>query len=358
MSNEVTTRQGSPVREVRVVQDDSHIGFLMDTAKFEHMQRLAMMMARGSLTPAHLKCGNDENGTMANCFRVANQAIRWGMDPFSIMDETYVVAGKLGYQGKLVIAVVNSRAGLAGRLNFSYSGEGDGRTIKVSGRFSGDAEPREITLSVAQAKTKNQMWVNDPDQKLAYSGATKWARRHCPEILLGVATEDELERMVESAVPVAALPHRGKESFRTPKATQETTAVDNRAAAVESPTPTPQNLPGTSAKVEGPQDEMREDAGRQENESDTGTGTGTDEGEPIPELNDIEKEELFAELKAQIQAAATAEAIDRLMTRIQTEALGRNISENNSITLKSMVQAVRAKLKGTGQRKRPTSEGI
>lgn len=35
------------------------------------------------------------------------------------------------------------------------------------------------------------MWTSDPDQKLWYSGVLKWARRHCPEVVLGVRAEDE-----------------------------------------------------------------------------------------------------------------------------------------------------------------------
>lgn len=181
-------------RERMVVHDDGPLAHLFDTARFEHMQRIAGAMAVATFTPKHL-CGKTREETIGNCLRVANQAVRWGMDPFAVMDETYVVGGKLGYQGKLVSAVVNARAGLIGRLSFSFSGEGDKRTIVVSGTFEGESEPRTIELSVGQAKTQNDMWRKDPDQKLVYSGVIKWARRHCPEVILGVVTDDDLERM-------------------------------------------------------------------------------------------------------------------------------------------------------------------
>lgn len=194
-------------REIRVVEDNSAIANLMDTARFEHMFRIANAMAAASLIPEHL-VGKKKGGEIthftaeevrANCFLIVNQSLRWGFDPFAVMPETYVVGGKLGYQGKLIAAVVNSRANLEGRLRYSFTGTKGtpGFTITVTGTFRGDAKPSEVTLSVEQAKTQNDMWTKDPEQKLIYSGAVRWARRHCPEIVLGVYTDDDLDRIAE-----------------------------------------------------------------------------------------------------------------------------------------------------------------
>ena len=71
-------------RAPMVVENDVPI---LDTGKFEQMQRVALAIAQSSLVPQHLK-GNDDRATVANCFRVVNQAVRWGFDPFSVVDET------------------------------------------------------------------------------------------------------------------------------------------------------------------------------------------------------------------------------------------------------------------------------
>lgn len=183
-----------------VVHDEGPAAYLFDTARFEHMQRIAKVMALASLAPDHLTHGRDKKplpieNAVGNCMLVVNQSVRWGMDPFAVAPETYVVGNKLGFQGKLVAAVVNARSGLQGRLRCEYTGNGENRTVTVIGTFKDELDARTITLSVAQAKTSNDMWRKDPDQKLWYSGVTKWARRHCPEIMLGVLTEDDLERL-------------------------------------------------------------------------------------------------------------------------------------------------------------------
>jgi len=206
MSEQSPPRQGEVLpakRDIRVVEDNSPLAFLLDTARFEHLQRIALSMAPATFLPKHLR-GATKEETSANCLRVVKQAMRWGMDPDAVADETYVVHGRLGFQGKLVIAVINSRAGLEGRLKFTYSGQGLQRTVTVSGKFPDETEPRTVTLSVEQGKTDNKMWTMDPDQKLAYSGGTKWARRHAPEVLLGIQTEDDLERWAQTQVGDAA----------------------------------------------------------------------------------------------------------------------------------------------------------
>lgn len=194
---------------VRVVEDDGPLSHLMDTARFEHLYRIANTMAALAFLPDHLlydsktKASYPTKTVAANCFLIVNQALRWGVDPFALAPETYVVSGKLGYQGKLVAAIVNTRAGLKHRLAAKYDGAGDGRRVIISGTFNNEEEPRTIELTLSQAKTANDMWRKDPDQKLWYSGVTKWARRHCPEVLLGVLTEDDVERI--GSTPIATV---------------------------------------------------------------------------------------------------------------------------------------------------------
>jgi hypothetical protein len=202
---------------------------LMDAARFAQLSEVAKVMAYTA--PEHL-LGKDRDQTIkwkqtvSNCFRIANQAFRWGMDPFAVMDETYVVKGKLGYGGKLVAGVVNSRAKIEGSLRVKYNSKsGDefaaviyGATIREIPREAegllldyAENESRKalnaldgmgicaVRISVGQSKTDNQMWRNDPEQKLFYSGSTKWARRHQPQLILGIVTDDDIERMAATS---------------------------------------------------------------------------------------------------------------------------------------------------------------
>lgn len=157
--------------------------------------RLADMMATAKLVPVGLQ------KSPADCLMVIQQAVRWQMDPFAVAQECSVIQGKLMHSGKLVAAVVNARGKLAERLRFDYEGVGDNRTIKVSGRMEGETSPREVTVKLKDARTNNAMWVKQPDQQLMYHGSRVWARRHTPELMLGVYSPEEFEDAPRTTLP-------------------------------------------------------------------------------------------------------------------------------------------------------------
>lgn len=161
--------------------------------------RFAVLMSQSKATvPKHLE------GKPADCLAVTMQAAQWGMNPFAVAQKTHVVNGTLGYEAQLVNAVVSSSSLLATRLNYRWSGDwsnvngktdkSPNLTVTVSAVLKGEAEPRELTISMAQAGVRNSpLWEQDPRQQLAYLCTKRWARLHAPDVLLGVYTPDELQ---------------------------------------------------------------------------------------------------------------------------------------------------------------------
>lgn len=147
--------------------------------------RLADVMSKGRLMPAHF------HNQPGDCLMVIEQAMRWGMSPFAVAQSTSVIQGKLMFEGKLVAAAVHASGVMKGRLSYDYEGDGDKRTICVSGTLAGEAVPRTLTVAIKDARTSNKMWQVQPDQQLAYFGARAWARRHVPEVMLGVYSPEE-----------------------------------------------------------------------------------------------------------------------------------------------------------------------
>ncbi|PUE78094.1 recombinase RecT [Cronobacter sakazakii] len=161
--------------------------------------RFADLMSQSKATvPAHLA------GKTADCLAVTMQAAQWGMNPFAVAQKTHVVNGALGYEAQLVNAVVSSSSLLATRLNYRWDGDwskvsgktdkSPNLTVTVWATLKGETEPRELTISMAQAGVRNSPnWEVDPRQQLAYLCTKRWARLHAPDVLLGVYTPDELE---------------------------------------------------------------------------------------------------------------------------------------------------------------------
>lgn len=192
MSNEiaVTSQHGATVGTAAAIFSPEGMNQLV---------RFATLMADSKATiPQHLA------GKPADCLAVTMQAAQWGMNPFAVAQKTHVVNGTLGYEAQLVNAVVSSSSLLATRLNYRWDGDWsrvNGKTDKsphltvtVSATLKGEIDPRELTISMAQAGVRNSpLWEQDPRQQLAYLCVKRWARLHAPDVLLGVYTPDELQ---------------------------------------------------------------------------------------------------------------------------------------------------------------------
>lgn len=223
-----------PERAMAVYEPDDPVSLYMDGGVFDQLQRVAKLMSCSSLVPDHLK------GQIADCSLVAAQAFRWRMDPFAVAQHTFVLRGKLGYEGKLIAAVVNSNKKIEGRLSYTYTGEGNSRRVTVTGKIHGEPAARTVDGDVANWSTSNEQWKKDPDQMLAYRGARQWARRHMPEAMIGINAEEE-------AVDLPAATTSGTPRPRTIDALTETLkqqAIDVSARTVAATEPQPDPVTG------------------------------------------------------------------------------------------------------------------
>lgn len=187
---------------------------VLDSNRFEHMQRIAAVMARSTLLPESLThTGTKDRKSLlpfeevlANAFLVVNQAVRWGLDPFAVAQCVSVVHGRLCYEGKLVAAVLEAKASI--RLHHAFTGAGDQLRIFISDvpfeeRLT--LEPgmrpfdrRMLDGSVAEWKTTgaNSPWSPaNFRRQLLYRGTRDWARAYEPALMLGVYTDDEMNSL-------------------------------------------------------------------------------------------------------------------------------------------------------------------
>ncbi|PQA72181.1 recombinase RecT [Brucella oryzae] len=150
--------------------------------------RFAEVMCKADIAlPKHLR------GNAGACMAVAMQALEWQMSPFAVASKSYSVNGTIAYEAQLIAAVVNTRSGIKGRLKYAFNGSGSDMTCTVTGTLDGE-ECEYTSPTIGTIPTKNSpLWKSDPQQQLGYFSARSWARRHCPEVLLGVYDRDEAE---------------------------------------------------------------------------------------------------------------------------------------------------------------------
>ncbi len=182
----------------------------------QQMHQIATLMASSACTvPKHLQ------GNVGDCFAIAMQASQWQMNPFAVAQKTHLVSGVLGYEAQLVNAVITSMAPTKGRLRFEWFGDWSkvignfkeiegkngkyrklastlndekGCGVKVFATMKDEDEPRVLELLLTQAGVRNStLWADDPKQQLAYLAIKRWSRLYCPDVIMGVYSDDELE---------------------------------------------------------------------------------------------------------------------------------------------------------------------
>lgn len=243
----VTTQEQAqtpaPRSRISYTSVESAMG-IMDTARFEHLGRVATVMARAGLLPDTLR--KDDKGewlpfevVQARAYLVANQADLWHADPMAVAQCTSLVYGRLMYEGKLVHGIVSARLGVD--LNYEFGvynprtrdidpmpadglGPDDqGLGVRVSGLIPGETTPRTIAGSVKMwHKGAKSPWATPEawPRQLRYMGAREWTRAHKPSLLLGILTDDEVDeyQMARETGAIGAPPpqmlHAGFEDRR------------------------------------------------------------------------------------------------------------------------------------------------
>jgi hypothetical protein len=179
--------------EIMIVQDDSDFANLLDTARFEHIWRVAKVFAGSGMVPK-LYAGKPEA-----CFVATQMAVRLKVDPFMFMQNTYPSPdGKPAMEGKLAIALINARGPFKGGVQYKFSGEGETRACTAWGIHRDDDQPRELTISLATVKaegwySRNKKWQTMQDQMFRYRSGAWLGRAYCPEVLMGMQTAEEAE---------------------------------------------------------------------------------------------------------------------------------------------------------------------
>lgn len=144
-------------------------------------------------------------GNPGACLAVAIKAHHLGFEPFSFASKCYLVNDQLAYEGQLIHAIITRRGPFVKRPTVSYSGEGQARKCHVILHMAepdGDKEYESPELQKINPR-KSPLWVSDPDQQLHYYSVRAAARRHCPDVILGMYDPEEMASIAAKDVTPA-----------------------------------------------------------------------------------------------------------------------------------------------------------
>jgi hypothetical protein len=183
----------------------SEAGFGIEIKRLIDAMEVAKLMAiSGPAVPLFMR------GNPGICYAIVVRAVRWGMDPFFVAEQSYLVKNpktgeeKIAFMAQLIVAVINARAPLQKKLWAVYEGRAEAMKATILGLPKGQIEPLDYeTPTLAELiaiKGRNDygnvkgspLYDHDPKQALWYYGARAFCRRHFPEVLAGVYDGDEL----------------------------------------------------------------------------------------------------------------------------------------------------------------------
>lgn len=181
MSNVVTSKQVGI--NTRATQDMFEV--------MEKAYRFSQIMAKSDIIPAHYR------GKPENVFVAIQTAYRMNLDPMLVMQNTFVVSGKLGMNSAFAIALANSSGLFEGGIRYKIIGEG--KDLRVTAYAILKATKEEISYEIGMSEaiaenwTKNPKYRTLPELMLRYRAATLLIRTHVPEVINGMHMVEEIE---------------------------------------------------------------------------------------------------------------------------------------------------------------------
>ena len=185
---------------------------ILDDDLGRRLEKAAGNMARAEgIVPPHLI-----NKPVA-CYAVLTRALTWRLDPFAVAQSTYATpGGKVGYEGKLVQAILENSGRIEGAITFEHYGdwskvegkfkkndrvfvptytEADeaGLGVIVSAKVIGEAKRREVDVSLRTCHPRNStLWALRPKQQIMYAAIRVFANVAAPSLFMGIPFSTDL----------------------------------------------------------------------------------------------------------------------------------------------------------------------
>lgn len=208
--NVVLTQQEQEIQILQIKRqtefDLTPIG--QQVKQFEATQRIARMYAMSNFIPdsyKYTKSGQplDPNVVVANCTIALEMATRMKAHPLMIMQNMYIVYGQPAFSSKFLIACINATRRFS-PLRYEFKGEEgtDDYACRVVAYEVNDTKHKDplcgdwVSMQMAKSEgwttRKGNKWSSMPNQMLRYRAAAFWQRAYCPEISMGLLTEEEV----------------------------------------------------------------------------------------------------------------------------------------------------------------------
>lgn len=176
-----------------MVADFSGGGVFNSSDSFKLAAQMAKAMSQSTIVPDNFKKNE------ANCMVAISQAQKLGVDPFVVMNNMYMIQGKITWKSEFIIAMINASGKFDTELQFAEEAK-DGKPYACTAFTFKDGRKIEgirVTMDMADAegwtKKNGTKWATLPQLMLRYRAAVFFARFNAPELTSGLYTVEEGE---------------------------------------------------------------------------------------------------------------------------------------------------------------------
>ena len=215
-SSALATASPAQITAPNAAPADISSGVFSGIAAFEAAQRMAQALCTSTMVPSEYR---GQQG-LSNSLIALEIAARMGLSPLVVMQNMTPIHGKPSWSSSFLIATVNS-SGRFTPLRFVFDDKDNPSSCFAVARDKATGEVLEGQL-ISIEMAKREGWWSRPDrygketskwqsmtgQMLRYRASAFWVKVYCPEISLGLMTQDEVADVqavvVGSVEPLAA----------------------------------------------------------------------------------------------------------------------------------------------------------
>lgn len=178
---------------------NTSLSVFSDAQNFETALRMADCLAKSTVVP------REYQGNTGNCMIAIEMASRINTSPMMVMQNLYIVNGRPAWSSQWIISMINSSRRYKTELQyeFGYDQADGGLSCRAWAEdYSGHkVYGPKISMNMAHAEgwvNKNgSKWKTMPEVMIQYRAASFFGRMNCPDMIMGIYSQDEVLDMVD-----------------------------------------------------------------------------------------------------------------------------------------------------------------
>lgn len=177
------------------IKESKKIDVAREVIPMDKLMEMSEVLAKSTIVPTTYQRRPE------NCFVALDMASRMGLSPMVVMQNLFVIQGKPSWSGSAIASLIRASNQFTNvELNFVGTENTDSWGAYVTAtRVSNGKLLKGSTVTIGMSKKEGwyqkggSKWQTIPELMLSYRAYAFFGRVYCPEIMMGLQTNEEIE---------------------------------------------------------------------------------------------------------------------------------------------------------------------